>query len=392
MKVIYSAAHAGFSSEEPLGGGQTIAEWLICEWNRHTSFQLEVLSPKSLGMQLSMPLTQMKELEYSRFCRQFEEATTKEILKYDPKQCTILNNDICESPSLSILAQKKYQVVTIVHVDVVEYVSKFYLLGFLRPEKLARLHGISQVLPKVVRLVVEKQYVCIRDSACIVVPSQPMKDVLLRCYPWCNPQKINVIPWGNVSRTEQQALLPPLKINDDEFVIMTMSRLSPEKGIEHCIAAMRYLVTHGRDVRLIICGAPAYMKGFSYERKLKSLAKEISGMQIEFAGHITGKKKTALLKRADLFVSPSQHESYGLALAEAEVAGCSIISHPHYGARGTIVDCKNHQLLARVISRFIEELTNHQTSNRSIPLNMSDNTNNPPKAHENLAKILSNLQ
>jgi glycosyltransferase involved in cell wall biosynthesis len=56
------------------------------------------------------------------------------------------------------------------------------------------------------------------------------------------------------------------------------------------------------------------------------------------------------LQRADVFVSASLHESYGLTIAEAEAHGCWVISHGHYGARGTIVDCSDPQALAAEIT------------------------------------------
>jgi glycosyltransferase involved in cell wall biosynthesis len=75
--------------------------------------------------------------------------------------------------------------------------------------------------------------------------------------------------------------------------------------------------------------------------------------RVEFVGHVTGDEKAARLLRADLFVSPSRHESYGLTIAEAQSAGCRVISHNHYGATGQVVDCSNPRELARAISEAI---------------------------------------
>ena len=129
-------------------------------------------------------------------------------------------------------------------------------------------------------------------------------------------------------------------------VIMTLSRLSPEKGIERLLEAMRFVEG---NVRVWICGAPAYMKGKRYERKLRRMADK----RVEFLGHVTGDHKASLLQRADVFVSPSRHESYGLTIAEAQAAGCRVISHCHYGATGTIVDCSKPRALATVLSETI---------------------------------------
>jgi len=101
--------------------------------------------------------------------------------------------------------------------------------------------------------------------------------------------------------------------------------------------------------RVLICGAPAYMKGRRYETKLRQMADG----RAEFLGHVTGERKASLLHRADLFVSPSRHESYGLTIAEALAAGCRVISHHHYGASGQVVDCADRAALANAISAMV---------------------------------------
>ncbi|MCX7915697.1 MAG: glycosyltransferase family 4 protein, partial [Verrucomicrobiae bacterium] len=240
------------------------------------------------------------------------------------------------------LGARGYRIVSIWHVDVVEYFTKFYLRGWVRPEAAAR-WSRWRWLPDILKLVFHKQADCVRASRRIVVPSAPMREMIVRCYPDCAPEKIMVMPWGNIAPYEAApAAVAPYP--DGEFVIMTLSRLSPEKGIERLLYALRHLGAF--RYRLLICGAPAYMKGRRYERKLRRLAK---GLPVEFLGHVTGAQKAALLRRADLFVSPSRHESYGLTIAEAEAAGCRIISHGHYGASGTVVDCDDPVALAAAI-------------------------------------------
>ena len=50
MRVLYTAAHAGFAKESvPLGGGAAVANQLIAEWSRTHPFDLEVIDPSILG-------------------------------------------------------------------------------------------------------------------------------------------------------------------------------------------------------------------------------------------------------------------------------------------------------------------------------------------------------
>jgi glycosyltransferase involved in cell wall biosynthesis len=340
VQVLYTAAHAGFPDTEPLGGGKAVADYLIREWPG----PLTVLSPARFG--IAGKLAALSELEYARFCRQFERATTDEILRHDPRHCVVLCNDISEGPDFAAL--RDYRLVTIFHVDVVEYFTKFYFRGVVQPETAAKLHRWP--LPDMLKLVFRKQHDCVRHSARVVVPSPPMRDMILRCYPWCPEERIVVLPWGDVSarspRSERGRDSPPHSANEDQFILMTLSRLSPEKGIDRLLAALPFVTG---KVRVWICGAPAYMKGQRYERKLRRMADG----RVEFLGHVTGAHKAALLRRADVFVSPSRYESYGLTIAEAQTAGCRVISHAHYGAAGTIVDCSDAHALARAISEMI---------------------------------------
>jgi len=361
FEVLYSAAHAEFPDSEPLGGGKAVADYLIREWRERNSFPLAVLSPKSMGLWQAgrLPyksLTDMSELEYARFCREFERATTNEILKHDPRQCVVLCNDISEGPDFAALGERGYRIATIFHVDVVEYFTRFYLRGLIRPETTARFHWFG-VMPDVLKLVFEKQYQCVRHSARIVVPSAPMRDVILRCYPWCSPEKFVVLPWGNIASNPVAVGIPLLQqiqnVDVDEIVIITLSRLSPEKGIERLLSALPHLNATGKKVRVFICGGPAYMKGRAYEQKLRRLTARITTARVEFTGHVTGAQKAALLQRADIFVSPSKHESYGLTIAEALAADCRVVSHHHYGAEGEVVDCDDHKALATALARLI---------------------------------------
>lgn len=357
MDIIYCAAHAEFPDTEPLGGGKAVADYLIRSWNQKLGAALHVLSPRSVGLHLAKPLVAMSELEYARFCRQFEHTTTDIILRHDPRTCVVLANDISEGPDFRRLGAAGYRVATIFHVDVVEYFTKFYLRGLVRPETAARQRWFRW-MPNVLRLVFEKQHHCVRHSKRLIVPSEPMRQTLLRCYPRDTRDKVVVIPWGDIAGTiaPDPATIADLKLADDEILIVTLSRLSPEKGIERLLAALPHVTAVGHPWRVLICGAPAYMEGRRYDRKLRKIAGRLPHhIRVEFAGHLTGQRKASVLHRADVFVSPSHHESYGLTIAEAQRAGCRVISHHHYGAAGTVVNCGSPADLGRTLDAMIRQ-------------------------------------
>jgi glycosyltransferase involved in cell wall biosynthesis len=395
MQILYTAAHAHFPDTEPLGGGKAVADYL-CRGQPNWT----LLSPKSLGLlsdggprsvvatskewtrqSASLHhLADLTELQYARFCRQFERAATTEILRHNPADYIVLANDISEGPDFRALGERGYRIATIWHVDVVEYFTKFYLRELVRPETAANWSRFKH-MPDVLKLVFHKQADCVRHSRLHIVPSEPMRDMILRCYPDCPREKIAVLPWGNLavghasrlstSSTDKRDACPT--ISDNDFVIMTLSRLSPEKGIERLLAALPHVTG---NVRVWICGAPAYMKGKRYEKKLRRMADG----RVEFLGHVTGNRKAALLHRADLFVSPSRHESYGLTIAEAEAAGCRILSHHHYGAKGRVVNCDDPRTIADAIDAMLRE--------GRVPKTL---TTAPSDTAERMAALLANL-
>src|SRR5438874_1345237 len=157
MKVVYTAAHGGFSREAvPLGGGGAVCDHLVEEWKRTRPFPLQLVTPSILGESApeGRDLVAFGERDYARFCREFERATTKEILRHDPQSTVVLANDIAEGPDFAALAARGFQVFTICHVDVVAYVAVIYLRGWIKPETTVRWHRrLRPLLPAMAQLI-----------------------------------------------------------------------------------------------------------------------------------------------------------------------------------------------------------------------------------------------
>ncbi len=150
--ILYTAAHGGFQEAVPLGGGAAIANALVKEWSRTKPFEFRLIAPKVNPVNFS-------EREYARFSREFA-------------------------------ALSAYRIFTIYHVDVVAYVSDIYLRGLLTPETTVKLYRrLRWALPPIAKLVWEKQEASVFHSRGLIMPSQGMKEVMLRCYPECPPGK-----------------------------------------------------------------------------------------------------------------------------------------------------------------------------------------------------------
>jgi glycosyltransferase involved in cell wall biosynthesis len=193
------------------------------------------------------------------------------------------------------------------------------------------------------RLVWEKQEASVRCSRGLIVPSKGMREVLLRCYPNCAAEKIHVLPWGNWN-PETSGDAEPLRrefgVPENARVLLTLSRISPEKGQDLLLDAL--LEWERRDdypaypLWLFVCGDAAFMQGQRFLQKLRERAARLRRTRIVFPGYVTGDRKWAFLALGDLYVFPSRHESYGLTLMEALAAGLPAVCLDTTGARSVM--------------------------------------------------------
>jgi glycosyltransferase involved in cell wall biosynthesis len=340
-RVVYVAAHGGFAGQPvPLGGGAAIANWLTEEWGRTRPFALDAITPSILGTEApgARDLVNFNEGEYARFCRRFEAVATERVLRqYDPSRTSVLVNDISEAPDFARLRAAGFRIVTIYHVDVVAYIAAIYLKGWIAPKALVGLHRlIGGIYPDILKLIFEKQRASVECSDAIVVPSAEMKRIIQECY---GPRaKVEVIPWGArwIAYSEEEIakeaarLRAELGIKPGQKVLLTLSRLSPEKGHDVLLQALR---DWDRDAVLVICGEPAFMQGVAYSAKLRKLAQRMKHVRVVFPGYVDGLRKAGFFRLADVYCFPSRHESYGLTLMEAIDAGCPVVCLDHAGAK-----------------------------------------------------------
>jgi glycosyltransferase involved in cell wall biosynthesis len=323
-----------------------VFEHLVEEWSRTQPFELTAVTPTILGN--SAPsggdLVKFGERAYARFCREFERASTAEILRHDPAQTVVLANDISEGPDFAELGARGYRIYTIYHVDVVAYVAAIYGKGAIAPETTVRWYPrLRWCLPEMAKLVWEKQESSVRHSRGLIVPSEGMREVLLRCYPDCPPDKIHVLPWGNWNPdtpADPEPLRREFGVPENARVLLTLSRISPEKGQDLLLDALLEW-ERGDDfpsypLWLFVCGDAAFMQGQRFLDRLRQLAARLKRTHVVFPGYVTGERKRAFLALADLYVFPSRHESYGLTLMEALAAGLPAVCLDTTGARSVM--------------------------------------------------------
>ncbi|MFA5976208.1 MAG: glycosyltransferase family 4 protein [Elusimicrobiota bacterium] len=352
-KVLYTAAHGGFFLERvPLGGGGAVCEQLVKEWRQTSPFPFELITPAILGGEAPQgkDLVRLSEWAYARFCRAFGNAVTRAILTRDPSKTIVLCNDVSEGPDFRLLAERGYPLYTIYHVDVVDYFTRIYMKQILRPEATTHFYRwlsstpLRALVPGVAELIFKKQQDSVMNSRGLIVPSNEMRDVLVRCYP-VYQDKIHVLPWGIwdeplapvALENEINHLRSAYPVPPGSATLLMLSRISPEKGQDRVLKALTLWEKQddfpAAGVVLFIAGEAAYMLGSRFMKKLTRLAGELHRTRVIFIGYASGARKQALFRLADLYLFTSRHESYGLTLMEAMRAGCPVLATSSHGAR-----------------------------------------------------------
>ena len=260
-------------------------------------------------------------------------------------------------------------------MDVVAYVAAIYARGLIRPETTVRWYRrLRGILPPIARLVWEKQEASVLHSRGLIVPSEGMRDTLERCYPGCRA-KIHVLPWGTWDTTDETCepadptlLRAEFGIPADAHILLTLSRISPEKGQDLLLEALLEWERHtdfpDRPLWLFICGDAAFMQGRRFLKSCASWPRACRRTRVIFPGHVTGERKRAFFALADLYIFPSRHESYGLTLMEALAAGLPAVCIDHHGARAVMQESFGELVapwqLGQAIARLLSDPARRQ--------------------------------
>lgn len=168
-------------------------------------------------------------------------------------------------------------------------------------------------------------------------------------------REITRIPYGVATQAVQP--LPEKKIASP-LRLAIVSRLAPNKRIDHAVEAVAVLRQQGMDARLTIIG------GGETEGALRA---QVSRLRLEravsFAGKLSEKEKEKALDASDLLLHTSIREGWGLNVIEANCRGAPAVVYPVPGLTdstlheetGIVAQRETPKALAEGVRRMAED-------------------------------------
>jgi len=152
-----------------------------------------------------------------------------------------------------------------------------------------------------------------RRADAIIAVSEPEADLLVRHFPVVQG-RVHVIPNGIVPPTQLPVDAPGVPAQDtDGLVVLSVGRLAPYKRHDIVIEA---IARAPQSVSLVLVG-----EGPDRGR-LESLVHSLGvADRVLFTGRVDDDELATWWSKADVFVSMSEQEAFGLALGEAMAAG-----------------------------------------------------------------------
>lgn len=167
----------------------------------------------------------------------------------------------------------------------------------------------------------------LHDVDGVICPSEIVRDLL-------SDYKVKVekrvIPTGielakferpEIKQESLKELRSKLGIQDDEQMLLSLSRISYEKNIQAVLAAFAEVLKEDK-VKLVVAGDGPYLDD------LKEQVKELEIQDsVIFTGMITPSETALYYKAADFFISASTSETQGLTYLESLASGTPVIAH-----------------------------------------------------------------
>ena len=148
-------------------------------------------------------------------------------------------------------------------------------------------------------------------------------------------------------------------IAEDGGTILFVGRIAPNKCHHDLIMAFGVLSRTRPNSRLVLIGDPS---SDLYSNSLKYLARRLGIYdRVFFAGKVSAQDLLRCYQMADVFVSASEHEGFGVPIVEAMASGLPVVAYgaaavaETVGGAGLVLDDKRPATLAQAIDRVLRD-------------------------------------
>ena len=168
----------------------------------------------------------------------------------------------------------------------------------------------------------------LRDVDGVICPSEIVRDLLSK---YKVKVEKRVIPTGielakferpEIKEENLQELRSKLGIQEDEKMLLSLSRISFEKNIQAVLNAFAEVLKEEDKVKLVVAGDGPYLDSLKEQAVKLNLQKHVI-----FTGMIAPSETALYYKAADFFISASTSETQGLTYLESLASGTPVIAH-----------------------------------------------------------------
>lgn len=174
-----------------------------------------------------------------------------------------------------------------------------------------------------------------------------------------------------VDEESRKSLRTKLGLPPNDIIVSYSGKLNQGKGLEYLIEAWKTIASTRSNMHLLLIGSGGG-QSLSCEAQLRSIVNE-SGLEpkVTFTGYVENVYQ--YLQASDLFVFPSENESFGLSLVEAMSCSLPIIAS-RLDAIQEIVDDGNNGILVKPrepfeLAREITTIVDNPLLARSLACN-----------------------
>jgi glycosyltransferase involved in cell wall biosynthesis len=144
------------------------------------------------------------------------------------------------------------------------------------------------------------------------------------------------------------------------YNVLFVGRIVPNKRFEDLIAVFYYLKRFlRRDSRLVLVGSASGME--TYLAFLRALVSRLGLTDVVFAGHVSASELAAYYRVADVYLSMSEHEGFGVPLVECMLLGVPVVAYRSaavpetLGQSGLLIQTRDHASIAGLLGLLSED-------------------------------------